>query len=61
VKEELRILKSNPSQYIWEVWSENIWQNTPLGRTYLGDEDSIKNFTKKDIKILSRRVISLKI
>ena len=51
VKEELRILKSNPSQYIWEVWSENIWQDTELGRTYLGSEESIKNFTRDDIKI----------
>jgi len=51
VKEELRILKSNPSQYIWEIWSENIWQNTPLGRAYIGNEESIKNFTGDDIKI----------
>lgn len=50
VKEELRVLRSNPEAYIWEVWAENIWQGTPLGRAFTGDIDSIKSFTKNDIK-----------
>lgn len=50
VKEELNILKDNPSSLIWELWAENVWQGTSLGRNYLGDDNSIDNFTQIDVK-----------
>lgn len=49
VKDELRGLKSNPEGYIWEVWAGNIWQGTPLGRTFIGSEKSIESFSRKDV------------
>lgn len=50
VKEELNILKDNPNSLIWELWSENVWQGTSLGRNYIGDDNSIDNFTQEDVK-----------
>lgn len=49
VKEELRILKSNTESYIWEAWAQNVWQGTPLGKVYLGNEKSIASFTRRDV------------
>lgn len=48
VREELRSLRSSPEEYIWEVWAQNVWQNTPLGKIYLGTEESITSFTQED-------------
>lgn len=49
VIEELNILKDNPSSLIWELWAENVWQGTPLGRNYIGDTDSINGFTREAV------------
>lgn len=50
VKEEERILKSNPASHIWEVWAENVWQGSCLGRNYIGSEKSIDNFCSSDVR-----------
>lgn len=49
VKEELSMVKSNPSSYIWELWSENIWSGNALGRIYTGSLADINSFTKDDV------------
>lgn len=49
VLEELNICKSNPTLYIWELWSETLWKNHPRGRTYIGNEKSISSFTRNDV------------
>ncbi len=49
VKEELKMVKSNPSSYIWELWAENVWNCSPLGRIYTGSVTSINSFTKSDV------------
>jgi predicted Zn-dependent peptidase len=49
VNDELRLLKDNPDSNIWEVWAKNIWQGTPLGRSYIGDNSTIESFTRIDV------------
>ncbi len=49
VKEEMNILYSNPEKLIWEYWNQTIWEENNLGRVYLGTEESIDSFTKKDV------------
>ncbi|MBU3935682.1 insulinase family protein [Patescibacteria group bacterium] len=46
---ELSDQKSNPIKAIGEVSRRLIFQNTILGRSTLGTEDSIKNIKKKDV------------
>lgn len=55
IKEELKILRSNPEKLIWELWSETIWQGTPLGRFYLGSETEIDSFSREDIQDFRER------
>lgn len=55
VKEELKILRSNPEKLIWELWPETIWQGTPLGRPYLGSETEIDSFSREDIQAFRER------
>lgn len=49
VEEELNMVKSNPSLFIWELWTENIWKNSPLGRIYTGSKEEISSFSKSDV------------
>lgn len=49
ILEEFEMTKSNPSSYIWELWSENIWKNNALGRIYCGNPTDINSFNKKNI------------
>ncbi len=50
VSEEYNMSKSNPSEYIWELWSKNIWKNNDLGRAYIGTLESINSFEKNDVR-----------
>jgi predicted Zn-dependent peptidase len=49
IKNELSLVKSNPSLLIWELWSQTIWENSQLGRIYTGEEEDIDSFLRKDI------------
>lgn len=49
VKEEVKIVESNPQQGIWELWAETIWPNSSLGRSYIGSNKEIDSFTHEDI------------
>lgn len=49
VAEEFNMVKSNPYDYISELWSENIWKNNALGKMYTGNLENINSFNQKDI------------
>ncbi|MCX6726977.1 MAG: pitrilysin family protein [Candidatus Shapirobacteria bacterium] len=49
VKDELRLLIDNPDSNIWEIWAENVWQGTPLGRSFIGDSNIMESFTRIDV------------
>ena len=47
VLEEWKIVNDNPESIIWENWAKNVWQGSSLGRSYIGDKKTIKNFTRR--------------
>lgn len=49
VLEELHMILDNPSHYIHEIIQSLLWQGHPLGRMLVGNVDSIKRLTRKDI------------
>lgn len=49
VLEEWKIVNDNPESIIWENWAKNVWQGSSLGRSYIGDKKTIKNFTRRDV------------
>ncbi len=51
VLEELKRKIDNPEVEIWDLWSEWTWgKNQSLGRSTLGDKDSIESFTRNKLK-----------
>lgn len=55
VLEELRIIESNPSKKIWEVWTEHIFAGTDLGNGYIGNSTTMQLIDKKDVSSFSDR------
>lgn len=41
--------RNNPSQYIWQLGDQGLWPNSTVGRSILGDPESIRNITLPDI------------
>ncbi|MCP4706784.1 MAG: insulinase family protein [candidate division Zixibacteria bacterium] len=50
VTEEIHEVRENPSDLVHEHFSENFWQNQPLGRSILGTEENVLSFSRKAIK-----------
>ncbi len=40
---------SNPSKYVWELYSELFFQGTDVGRSNLGNTDSVSSISKEDL------------
>lgn len=50
ILKELAKKKSNPGEMIWDVYRRLFFQGTPLGRSILGSEESIKSITNNDLQ-----------
>lgn len=50
VDEERRMVYSNPNKLLWELWSEVVWPNDSLGRSYIGTEEITNSFRANEVK-----------
>jgi predicted Zn-dependent peptidase len=55
---ELRSKKSNPSRYVFDLFSSLVFQNTYMKYPTLGNEESIKQIGRSDIKNFGLKAIS---
>ncbi|MBU0999946.1 insulinase family protein [Patescibacteria group bacterium] len=51
VLEEIKRVMDNPEQAIWEEWMKWVWgEDQPLGRSVLGDKDTVQNITGSKLR-----------
>ena len=48
--DEIRSYRDEPAQYIYNVWDEAYYGDTPLGWEIAGDETSVRSLTDDDIR-----------
>ncbi len=48
--DEIKSYRDDPAQYIYNVWDEAWFGDTPLGWEIAGDEDSVRSLTDDDIR-----------
>src|SRR6056297_3673951 len=49
VLEEMKMYKDSPDDYIFEMFSDNIFKNHPIGRPIIGFENTVSNYTRQDL------------
>jgi predicted Zn-dependent peptidase len=50
IVEEIRSYRDYPAQFIYNVWDEAFFGDTPLGWEIAGDEDSVRSLSDDDIR-----------
>jgi predicted Zn-dependent peptidase len=50
IVEEIRSYRDDPGQYVFAVWDEAFFGDTPLGWEIAGDEDTVRALGDKDIR-----------
>jgi len=50
IVDEIRSYRDDPAQFIYNVWDEAFFGDTPLGWEIAGDEDSVRSLTDEDIR-----------
>ena len=48
--DEIRSYQDDPAQYIYNVWDEAFFGDTPLGWEIAGDEDAVRSLADEDIR-----------
>ncbi len=54
IVEEIRSYRDDPGQYIYNVFDETFFGDTPLGWEIAGDEDSVRSLSVEDIRTFWR-------
>jgi len=49
ILEEIKMYEDKPSSFVWDVFAELAYGDTPAGRTVLGDRETVKNFSRADL------------
>lgn len=49
VLEEINLHQDTPDELIHDLFAESLWKNHPLGRSGLGDANTVRSFTKEDV------------
>lgn len=49
IGEEIRMVEDTPDDYVFDLFNREIWGETGLGQTILGQYDTIKSFTRDQI------------
>lgn len=47
--EEIKMYQDSPDELIHDLFSQNVWNDHPLGKPILGEEDTIKNLTREKV------------
>ncbi len=49
VIEEINLHQDTPDELVHDLFAQCLWKNHPLGRSGLGDADTVRSFTKSDV------------
>ncbi len=49
VIEEIKMVADNPAEYVYELFSKDIWGEEGLGQSVLGKQETITSFTRNDL------------
>ena len=49
ILEEIKMYLDSPDEALFDIFMSGLFKNHPLGRPILGENDTVKSFTKKDI------------
>ena len=49
ISEEINMVEDNPSDYIHDIFSKNIWGEEGLGQPVIGKREIIENFSRQDL------------
>ena len=49
VSEEIKMVEDNPADYIYDLFSKDIWGEKGLGQSVLGSQETISSFTRNDL------------
>ncbi len=49
INEEISMVEDTPSDFVFELFSRNIWGDEELGQTVLGRRETIRDFKRKDL------------
>jgi predicted Zn-dependent peptidase len=50
VLEEIKMVEDTPDDLVHELFTENFWQNHPLGRPILGTKDTVEALTEEGLR-----------
>ncbi|MEN8264348.1 MAG: pitrilysin family protein [Nitrospirota bacterium] len=49
INEEINMVEDTPTDYVFELFSQNIWGDSGLGQSILGKKETIDKFTREDL------------
>jgi len=49
ILEEIKMYEDKPSSFVWDVFAEIAYGDTPAGRTVLGERGTVKNLSRSDL------------
>jgi len=49
VLEEIKMYEDKPSSFVWDVFAETAYGDTPAGKTVLGDSETVASLTREDL------------
>lgn len=49
VLEEIKMYEDKPSSFVWDVFAELAYGDTPAGRTVLGERETVSGLTREDL------------
>ena len=49
INEEINMVEDTPTDYVFELFSQNIWGDNGLGQSILGKKETIEKFTREDL------------
>lgn len=49
VLEEMKMYKDSPDDYVFEIFSDQVFNNHPIGRPVIGFEETVSSFTRRNL------------
>ena len=49
VSEEIKMVEDSPGDYVYELFSKDIWGEEGLGQSVLGKQETLRSFTRNDL------------
>jgi len=49
VIEEINLYRDDPTTYVWDLWTDLLYGDTPAGRELAGTKENVNRFTRQDL------------